>query len=105
VSTAPSGQGRTPADGGAGGGGNRDGLSCEETFHRLDDYIDRELSSLERERVERHLAFCAECASEYRFEASLIRSLRAKLDGLQMPSRLVDEVKALLDAETKKSGA
>ncbi len=80
-------------------------LTCEETFRRLDDYVDRELSREERERVERHLTSCAECAREYRFEASLIQGLRDKLDSLQVPSWLVADVRALLDAETRGSGA
>lgn len=93
------GQGTGPAD------GDEARLTCEETFRRLDDYVDRELSREERERVERHLASCAECAREYRFEASLIQGLRAKLDCLRVPSWLVHDVRALLDAETRGTGA
>ncbi len=80
-------------------------LTCEETFRRLDDYVDRELSRAERERVEAHLASCAECTREYRFEASLIAGLRAKLDSLRMPPRLIANLRARLEAETWGPGA
>lgn len=44
-------------------------LSCEETFRRLDDFVDRELTPQETALVREHLDTCAVCTSEYRFEA------------------------------------
>lgn len=79
-------------------------LTCEETFRRLDDYLDRELSGGERALVERHLDSCAECADEYRFEASVLDALREKLDGLRVPRGLVDRVRARLDREPDGTG-
>lgn len=62
-----------------------DRATCEEAFRRLDDYLDRELSPGERARVEEHLEFCEMCASEYRFEASFLVQVRAKIGRLQTP--------------------
>jgi hypothetical protein len=38
--------------------------TCEEAFRRLDDYLDRELSSDETELVREHLEVCAGGARE-----------------------------------------
>lgn len=70
--------------------------SCEEVFRRLDDYVDRELSPDEIDRVEEHLATCAECAGEARFESELVRELKAKLGRLRVPSVAIAEIEAML---------
>ncbi len=62
-----------------------DRLTCEETFARLNDYLDRELSPEEIRLVEVHLATCAACAREYRFEESFLREVRDKLRRIAMP--------------------
>ncbi len=72
-------------------------LSCEEVFQRLDDYLDRELSTEEMKLVAAHLADCAICASEYRFEAGLLSSMKEKLRRVQMP----EEVRLRLMAQLK----
>ena len=46
--------------------------TCEEAFRRLDDYLDRELSSEETALVHEHLEICAGCAREFNFEASVL---------------------------------
>ena len=59
--------------------------TCEETFRRMKDYVDRELPAEEVRLVERHLKACGACASEYRFEQSLLRETRAKLRSVPTP--------------------
>ena len=61
---------------------------CAETFHRLADYLDRELTPEETALVERHIALCADCAAEYRFEESLLRELKAKARSGAAPREL-----------------
>lgn len=56
-----------------------DRLSCEETFRRLDDYLDRELSAEEMRMVRDHLEICAVCATEFGFERAVIDRVREKL--------------------------
>ncbi len=63
-------------------------LTCEEVFARLDDFLDRELSAEEIRLVEEHLATCAACASEHRFEASLLEDVKAKLRRISVPDTL-----------------
>jgi anti-sigma factor (TIGR02949 family) len=63
-------------------------LTCEEVFSRLDDFLDRELTADEIRLVEQHLATCAACASEYRFEASVLEGVKAKLRRIRVPDAL-----------------
>lgn len=67
-------------------------LSCEETFRRLDDYLDRRLDEAERTEVEHHLATCEVCAREYRFEARVIAEVRGKLGRVDVPAGLAERV-------------
>lgn len=73
--------------------------TCEDVFRRLDSYLDRELTAEETRLVQTHLETCAQCAREHRFEATVLESLRHKLEHLQAPSSLVDRVAAILDRE------
>jgi anti-sigma factor (TIGR02949 family) len=77
-----------------------DRFSCEETFRRFDDYLDRELTPAEVVLFEEHLAHCERCTSELKFEASVLREVRSKLDRLAAPPGLMDRIsRALDDAE------
>ena len=69
-----------------------DRLSCEEMFRRLDDYLDRELTPEETRVVEAHLEICALCATEYAFEAGVLKDVKRKLRHIEVPSSLRDKV-------------
>ena len=71
--------------------------TCEETFRRLDDFVDQELSPREMQLVQEHLDICAACAREFRFEASLLQSVRAKLRQIDVPGTLRARVLEVLD--------
>ncbi len=71
-------------------------LTCEETFRRLDDYLDRELSEEEMRLVEEHLRICAVCASEYGFESSVLTQLREKLRRIDAPDDLLQRIARLI---------
>lgn len=62
--------------------------SCTQVFARLDDWVDRELSPDDLERVEEHLEICARCASEFRVEGQVLRTIRAKLRRIRLPDGL-----------------
>lgn len=64
-------------------------FDCAETFQRLNDYLDRELSAEEIGLVEEHLAVCAMCAGEFHFEERLLLKLKLKAQESTMP----DDVK------------
>lgn len=73
--------------------------TCEEAFRRLDDYLDRRLTPEESRVIEEHLHVCAACAREFRFEASVIRSVRRKLRRLDAPPGLLDKINMLIALE------
>ena len=77
--------------------------TCEEVFQRLDDYLDRELTSEEMQQVSEHLSTCAVCASEHRFEAGVLNGVREKLRRIEAPADLLSKISALLRA--KEDGA
>jgi anti-sigma factor (TIGR02949 family) len=74
-------------------------VACEAILQRLDDYIDRELSPDEVAVVEGHLEECFRCASQYRFEMSLIHDIRARLRRIALPRDLMIRIKLRLEAE------
>ena len=69
-----------------------DRYTCDETFSRLNDYLDRELSPEEMRLVEEHLAVCAYCVLEFAYEANVLRGIRTKLRSIRAPDRLVTKV-------------
>jgi anti-sigma factor (TIGR02949 family) len=78
--------------------------TCEEMFRRLDDYLDRELSSEETQRVREHLETCAACAAEFAFEAGVLSEVRSKLRRVTAPPDLMDKLTRLLTAERAGTG-
>jgi anti-sigma factor (TIGR02949 family) len=75
-------------------------FDCEETFRRLQDYLDRELSPEEVDLVHAHLATCGMCAEEYVFEASLLRRVSQCVQDTEIPENLFAMVSASLDRVT-----
>ena len=73
--------------------------TCEEAFRRLDDYLDRELSSDETVLVREHLEICAGCAREFNFEASVLKGVREKLGQIEVPESLQSRILSVLDGE------
>ena len=67
-------------------------ITCKEALRRLDDYIDRELTLDEMERVQRHLALCRTCARKFAFEARVLSDVREKLQRIEAPEDLVESL-------------
>ena len=67
---------------------NLDRYTCLETVRRLDDYLDRELSSAEMHEVERHLEVCDRCLTRFQFEGAVLEDLRLKLRRVAVPETL-----------------
>jgi hypothetical protein len=77
-----------------------DKYTCQETFRRLDDYLDRVLTPHETQLAREHLEICAVCAIEFRFEASILTQLRSKLQRITAPADLAAKIsRALAQAE------
>lgn len=79
-----------------------DRFTCEEVFARLDDYLDRELTPEEMRLVKEHLATCAACASEHRFESGVLQGVREKLSRLSVPSDLMARISARIAGEGRR---
>jgi len=73
--------------------------TCEEAFRRLDDYLDRELSSEETVLVREHLEICVGCAREFNFEASVLGGVREKLRQIDVPESLQARILSVLDKQ------
>jgi mycothiol system anti-sigma-R factor len=71
-------------------------ISCAETFRRLDDYLDRELTAEELKLVEEHLELCAICAAEFKLEREVLEDIRAKLCRIALPDGLRARISARL---------
>ena len=67
------------------------GMDCRETFRRLDDYVDRELSTDEQRAVAEHLEACARCAQEFAVEHELLEALKQKLRRIAAPQGLMEK--------------
>lgn len=76
-----------------------DRLTCEETFRALDDFLDRELSAEEMQRVQAHLDTCDACTQEFAFEASVIASVKAKIQRIAVPSDLMARISRRIASE------
>ena len=74
-------------------------LTCLEMVARLDDYVDRYLDPEEVRRVHAHLAGCLACAHEYRFEATLLEAIRARLRRIALPPALGSAIRDRLERE------
>lgn len=73
--------------------------TCEEAFRRLDDYLDRELSTEETGLVREHLEICAGCAREFAFEASVLTGVREKLRQIDLPESLQARILGVIDGQ------
>jgi len=73
-----------------------DALECAEVVRLLDDYLDRELSPGQMRLLEKHLEVCAVCAAEARFEDSVLREMREKLQRISVPPGLEARVRRAL---------
>lgn len=73
-----------------------DFYSCEEAIHRLNDYLDHELTEEERLVVLKHLEICKSCLPRFTFEQTLIVSLRQKLNSARMPDTIRVRLHTLL---------
>jgi anti-sigma factor (TIGR02949 family) len=81
---------------------DRSSLTCIEVFNRLDDFLDRNLSDEEVALVARHLDECLMCANEYRFEATVLEGLKARLRRIEMPAHILSSIMLRIQAESNR---
>lgn len=77
---------------------SHESLSCRETFERIDDYLDRELSDAEMELVRAHVKACEVCTKVFEFEGSVVSAVRQKLEDVTLPEGLKQKVFRSLEA-------
>lgn len=80
-----------------------DRYTCEETLRRLEDFLDRELTPEEMQRVQAHLDTCAACTSQFRFESQVLDGLREKVRRIALPADLREKITRRLEAERRAS--
>lgn len=75
---------------------------CREALERLDDYVDRELSPEETQKVRQHLKLCHHCARKFSFQEELLAGMKTKAQKILLPadvSAFKDKISALLKQE------
>jgi anti-sigma factor (TIGR02949 family) len=77
-------------------------VTCDEVLGRLDEYLDRNLSTEEVRRVDQHLDECLSCLQKYRFEKSLLDGIRSRLRRITLPPQLLASLKLRLDAASER---
>ncbi len=72
-------------------------VSCHEVIEQLWDYLDGELPIERMEEIHAHLAECARCYPQYRFEFSFLEALVRHRERLSGPSQaLVERLRVLI---------
>ncbi|MGH7569461.1 MAG: anti-sigma factor family protein [Gemmatimonadales bacterium] len=72
-------------------------VSCRDVIEQLWDYLDGELPSERMEELAAHLAECARCYPQYRFEFAFLEALARQRDRLPSPPQaLVGRVRLLI---------
>ena len=74
-------------------------MTCAELGTSLQAYVDRELTGVDREAVERHLVGCPTCARQVHLEGRFKAAVRAHLPRPQVPMGLKLRVKEALEGE------
>ena len=71
-------------------------MDCQETFRRLDDYLDRELATGEMAAVEEHLKDCERCSGEFEVERAVLEGIKQKLARLKLSDSVKNRIVSLL---------
>jgi anti-sigma factor (TIGR02949 family) len=78
-----------------------DEMDCNRALVQLYQFLDGELTSERRERIEVHLNGCQHCFSSFDFEQELRIVVRSKLQ-TECPPGLVQRIIALLEVEHRR---
>lgn len=69
-------------------------VSCRELMEQLWDYLDAELAPERMQALATHLAACARCYPQYRFEFAFLEAIARQRDRLPGPKQaLVEELR------------
>ena len=73
---------------------------CQQAVQRLNDFLSRELAPDEEALVQRHLTECRGCFEKFRFEETLLKTLRERVGQVQAPAGLRQRILGLLSKST-----
>lgn len=71
-------------------------ISCDEAVSRLWEYLEDELTSKSKARIEEHLAFCRRCCGEVRFAGELHNILSDRTD-VTLPEDVAGRLEGFVD--------
>ncbi len=71
-------------------------IGCREAVQRLWDYLDRDLTPLDEQALEEHLAFCLRCCGELEFAQQLRGMLRTRTSA-EMPPDTRERLESVID--------
>ena len=71
-------------------------IGCREAVQRLWDYLDRDLTPVDEQALEAHLAFCRRCCGELEFARELRGMLRTRTDA-EMPPDVHARLESVID--------
>ena len=83
-----------------------DRYTCEDVLRRLDDYLDRQLTTHEMEMAREHIETCAACAREVGFSARTLSTIKTKLRRIDVAPDLIDRISLVLaEAHAEEEGS
>lgn len=71
-------------------------MNCKDCLHKLDSYVDRELSDQELEEVRDHLQRCPPCHDYFQLEADVKRLVKVCCDQGKAPIELRERLNQIL---------
>ncbi len=70
--------------------------ACQEAVKRLTEFLDQELGPEQEEMVRRHLHECRGCFARFRFEETLLRTIRERAEAIRAPEALREKILGLI---------
>lgn len=69
---------------------------CQEAVKKLNEYLSRELDATEEDVVKKHLSECKGCFEKFRFEETLLKTIRERASQVRAPEALRSKILGLL---------
>jgi len=80
-------------------------MTCQEALERLHAYLDRELTEVEQDEVQTHLATCPDCSTLFQFESGMLRLVGGRCRNTCAPVTLHQRVRVMVQTVTiRESG-
>lgn len=82
-------------------------MNCDKTIDEVYRFLDGELGSVRRSRIEWHLRKCDGCHDAYAFEERLLLLVKrsCSAENTEIPPELFDRLRALIHQETTEGAS